>query len=135
MSRPDGYLADRHVGFDPDEVLAEIARGFRMSVDDIIGPSRDRAVCVARACAMAVIRHGTNLSLPAIGRIFDRDDSTVFHNVRKVMNDPELGESVRQLIEELSPPPRLFAVPGPGVCTDNSQGSSTSYQQAKRSTL
>ncbi len=61
---------------------------------------------------MAVVRAATDLSLPAIGEVFDRDHTTVMHHVAKVMADPEMAEAVRLVVEELSPPPRLFAVEG-----------------------
>lgn len=104
--RPDGYLLDGEL--DVDAVVAEVARGFRVEVDEILGPSRARRVCVARACAMAVVRVWTDMSWSAIGRAFDRDHTTVMHNVDRVMADPELSHSVQLVAEELSPPPRLF---------------------------
>ncbi len=109
MTRPDGYLVGR---LTVDQIVQEVARGFDVTVEDLRGYSRARELVVARDCAMAVVRQGTTLSFPAIGRVFGgRDHTTVMHAVRKVLGDPVLAESVRLVVEELSPPPRLFAVP------------------------
>lgn len=114
MSRPDGYLVPSTVfpcGVTVDDVVREMARGFGVTAAEIIGPERGhRVVMTARACAMALVRQSTGWSYPAIGRVFGRDHTTVMHHVRKVLDDPELGEAIRQVAEELSPPPRLFAV-------------------------
>ncbi len=109
VTRPDGYLVGR---LTVDQIVQEVARGFDVTVEDLRGYSRARELVVARDCAMAVVRQGTTLSFPAIGRVFGgRDHTTVMHAVRKVLGDPVLAESVRLVVEELSPPPRLFAVP------------------------
>lgn len=107
--RPAGYLLPKRITV--DHMVAEVARGFDVTVAEIIGQSRTRTITTARACAMAVLRSATDLSFPAIGDIFDRDHSTVMHAVAKVMGDPELRRGVELVVEELSPPPRLFAVP------------------------
>lgn len=107
MSRPDGYLLR---GVTPDATIREVARAFNVTTEEILGSSRRRHINTARACAMAVIKEHTDWSYPVIGRYFGRDHTTVMHHVAKVMDDPELAEGVRMVVEELSPPPRLFAV-------------------------
>lgn len=106
--RPDGYLVPGFIA--ADVIVDEVARGFKVTRDEIMGDSRERHVCVARSCAMAVVREHTNWSWPVIGRYFGRHHTTVMAQVGRVMADPTLAEGVRQVIEELSPPPRLFAV-------------------------
>ncbi len=110
MSRPDGYLVPDTL--DAEAILSEVARGFRVSVEEIVGPSRAARVCVARACAMAVVREATDLSLPAIGRLFDRDHTTVMHHHQRVMADRALRRGVELVLEELRPAPQLFSVEG-----------------------
>ena len=48
------------------------------------GPRSNSPLLRARHIAMFVARHLTPQSLPAIGRAFDRDHTTVLHAVRKV---------------------------------------------------
>lgn len=107
--RPAGYLRGGRLTV--DRIVAEVARGFDITVDDILGDSRRKHVCVARACAMAVVRQATGWSFTVIGGHFGRDHTTVMSNVQRVMGDPELAEAVRLVVDELSPPARLFAVP------------------------
>lgn len=107
--RPDGYLLPR--GITVDRIVSEVARGFGITVEEIVGPSRSPVIVTARACAMAVVRNTTDWSLSQIGRYFDRDNTTVVHHVSKVMGDPELRREVELVVEELSPHPSLFAVP------------------------
>lgn len=97
--KPDGYLLPQNT--DIDTVIAEVARGFKVTVDDIMGRSYRRRVTIARACAMAIVRQGTDLSYPAIGDIFDRDHSTVINAVQKVMADPELSRAVEEAADEV----------------------------------
>lgn len=111
--RPNGYLLERSQGFDAMAVVREVARGFNLTHHDLIGYDRHPHVCVARACAMAVVREATPLSLPAIGRVFGgRDHTTVMHAIRRVMGDETLRESVGLVVEELTLArrPALFAV-------------------------
>lgn len=111
MSRPDGYLLPK-VKLDPENIVREVARGFRVTYDEIMGRRRERSIVIARACAMAVVRRATTMSYPEIGDLFDRDHTTVMHHVQKVMSDPELAQGIELVVQELSPPPQLFAVPG-----------------------
>lgn len=51
---------------------------------DILGPSRNRAlVKVRQECIRAVADARTDLSLPQLGRIFNRDHTTILHALRK----------------------------------------------------
>jgi len=68
-----------------DELLAEIARLLGHSVDALRGKSRQRPLVAARQEAMYVFRELTDLSYPAIARLFGgRDHTTVIHAVEKI---------------------------------------------------
>lgn len=109
--RPAGYLRPGRAAV--DRIVAEVAHGFDVSVDDILGRGSQRHVFVARACAMAVIRRSTNWSTNVIGEYFGRDHTTVSSAVDRVMGDPELCRAVEQVVAVLEPAPALFAVPQP----------------------
>lgn len=106
--RPTGYLIKGRLT--ADKIVTEVARGFDVDPADIYGDGRTRHVCMARACAMAVVKQATKWSYTTVGKHFNRDHTTVMNAVQKVNGDPELAEAVRLVVEELSPPPRLFAV-------------------------
>ncbi len=69
----------------PDEMLTEISSYFGLSVESLRGKSRQRELVTARQVAMYVFRELTDLSYPAIARIFGgRDHTTVIHAVEKI---------------------------------------------------
>lgn len=68
-----------------EELLHEIARLLGHSVEALRGKSRQRPLVAARQEAMYVFRELTDLSYPAIARLFGgRDHTTVIHAVEKI---------------------------------------------------
>ena len=68
-----------------DELLAEMAIILGQSVDALRGKSRQRPLVTSRQIAMYVFRDLTDLSYPAIARLFGgRDHTTVIHAVEKI---------------------------------------------------
>jgi chromosomal replication initiator protein len=68
-----------------DELLHEIALILGFTVDALRGKSRQRPLVTARQIAMYVFRDLTDLSYPAIARLFGgRDHTTVIHAVEKI---------------------------------------------------
>ena len=68
-----------------EELLNEIAIILGFSVDALRGKSRQRPLVTARQIAMYVFRDLTDLSYPAIARLFGgRDHTTVIHAVDKI---------------------------------------------------
>jgi len=66
-------------------IMSEAAHYFGVSLEELTGPSRSRALVAARQIAMYLCRELTDLSLPRIGQIFGgRDHTTVMHAERKV---------------------------------------------------
>ena len=75
-------------------IMAQTAAYFRITIEDLCGPSRSRTLVTARQIAMYLCRELTDLSLPKIGQAFGgRDHTTVMHADRKI----------RQLIGERRP--------------------------------
>lgn len=68
-----------------EELLTEVAAMLGFSVDALRGKSRQRPLVTARQIAMYVFRDVTDLSYPAIARLFGgRDHTTVIHAVEKI---------------------------------------------------
>jgi chromosomal replication initiator protein len=66
-------------------IIAQTASYFGISIDDICGPNRSRALVTARQIAMYLCRELTELSLPKIGQQFGgRDHTTVMHADKKI---------------------------------------------------
>jgi len=69
----------------PDEMLTEMASYFGLTVDALRGKSRQRDLVTSRQVSMYVFRELTDLSYPAIARLFGgRDHTTVIHAVEKI---------------------------------------------------
>ena len=68
----------------PDDIIDETAKYYGISPKDLRGKSRTREVAQARHIAMYLIRQLTNLSLQDVGRIFDRDHTTVLNSLSNV---------------------------------------------------
>ncbi|MYC57561.1 MAG: chromosomal replication initiator protein DnaA [Acidimicrobiia bacterium] len=89
-----------------DTILQATSAMFRIRIDDIIGPHRQRPLVKARQIAMYVFRNLTELSYPDIGRIFgNRDHTTVIHAVQKIeaqmTKEPEIFNQINELIHNI----------------------------------
>lgn len=63
-------------------IVEDVARRRDVGVNEIMGRRRGAEICAARNEAMHIVRQQMKLSTPHIGRIFDRDHSTVIHALR-----------------------------------------------------
>jgi len=89
-----------------EELLSEIAVILGYSVEALRGKSRQRPLVTARQTAMYVFRDLTDLSYPAIARLFGgRDHTTVIHAVDKIqrlmMERKQTYEQVTDLTKRL----------------------------------
>jgi chromosomal replication initiator protein len=88
-----------------EQIMERAAVNFGFSPVDLRAKSRRQPLVLARQVAMYLCRELTDLSLPQIGSLFDRDHSTVLHAVDKVKSliqtDHEVFERVTALSQEL----------------------------------
>ncbi|MBW3095656.1 helix-turn-helix domain-containing protein [Pseudohoeflea coraliihabitans] len=65
------------------EIIVEVAERFGFAPREIVGRSRYKPLTRARQAAMAeVYLHRPDMSLPQIGRFFNRDHTTVLHALK-----------------------------------------------------
>jgi hypothetical protein len=88
------------------DIQDTVARNFNLAPALIRDPTRRRSVSMPRQIAMMLSREMTHLSLPAIGREFRRDHTTIIHGIsaakRMIGDDPALArrvDSIRHIIE------------------------------------
>lgn len=62
------------------KVIAAAAAHFGVSEEEILGERRDKNIRLARNASMLIIKNNTSMSLSEIGRIFNRNYSTVINN-------------------------------------------------------
>ncbi len=89
-----------------EELLADIAEILRFPVEDLKGRSRQRPLVTARQIAMYVFRELTDLSYPAIARLFGgRDHTTVIHaneKIQRLMSErKQIYDQVTDLLQQL----------------------------------
>lgn len=85
-----------------DDIMRHTAEYYDVTIEDLIGPSKQRALTLARQVAMYLHRVLTELSTPAIGKIFgDRDHTTVLHAQKRVVEKMDEQRAVFQQVTEL----------------------------------
>jgi chromosomal replication initiator protein len=81
----------------PQRIVSAVARHYRLSENDLFGPSRRRTVAVPRQLAMYLIREETGTSFPQIGELLGgRDHTTVLHGCEKIGSQIETDEHLRR---------------------------------------
>ncbi|WP_107463015.1 chromosomal replication initiator protein DnaA [Streptomyces sp. MA5143a] len=84
-------------------IMAATADYFGLTVEDLCGTSRGRALVTARQIAMYLCRELTDLSLPKIGAQFgNRDHTTVMHADRKIRALMAERRSIYNQVTELT---------------------------------
>lgn len=80
----------------PSLIISQVCKFY--SIDEMVlrGNKKNKGTAEARQVAMYLIRQLTNLSLPDIGREFNRDHSTVLHSIRKVESELKNGNAALQ---------------------------------------
>ena len=87
-----------------EKVIASAAAHFDVSEEDVLGAKRDKNIRLARNGAMLIIRNNTDLSLSEIGRIFNRNHSTVCNNCSAaealIEADPGFAAELKEIEKE-----------------------------------
>lgn len=80
------------------EIISEVAERHGVTLGQIMSPIRTKKIAHARQEAQAALYDTLNddgtrrYSLPKIGRIFDRDHTSVLHAIRRVRERAEAGQ-------------------------------------------
>ena len=89
-----------------DRIIARVAANYGLMPADIKSRKKTKEIANARHISIYIIRSITDLSLPAIGRIFDRDHSTVMSSLAVIdemrKKSPILDVEIRDLIKEIN---------------------------------
>lgn len=96
---------------------------YDLTVEELLGRGMTRNVAWARQVSMYLCRELTDLSMPAIGEVFDRDHTTVMHAhqkiTRAVADDPGTAQQIRDLtalVQRRAAVTVLHAVADPTRC-------------------
>lgn len=88
-----------------DRIFSAITDRFGVSREDMVGKKREKAIAEARHVSVYLIREITEMSFPNIGKLYDRDHTTILSSyqkiARRVATDPayalEIGELRRNI--------------------------------------
>lgn len=90
-----------------DLIIAETARYYGLTEEDLRGQSRRKNTATARQVAMYLCRTLTNMALTDIGRQFDgRNHATVLSSIRKIeelmKTSPDMAATIRDINSNIS---------------------------------
>lgn len=83
-------------GMSAKEIILSVAIEHNVQIADIVGSSREKPITRARQLAMWEVRkRRPNLSTTQIGKIFNRDHTTVIHALQKIQKEKDAEASKR----------------------------------------
>lgn len=117
LSQLRSWLPELEIQITPEEIISATAIAYGVFSKDIPAWSRRRQVVAARQISCYLLHELAGLSYPRIGRLVDRDHTTVMHSCRRVeqrmaastVYGLKVAELKRQLLEQAMPRP---ATPG-----------------------
>jgi chromosomal replication initiator protein len=83
-------------------IIERTAKHFHISIEDILGPKRDKDIVVPRQIAMYMLRSELHLSFPKIAHELGRKDhTTAIHSIEKIQREISYDSPIRQYVNDL----------------------------------
>jgi chromosomal replication initiator protein len=110
MDTAKNFISELLGGAEPinvtvDKIFAAIEKKYDVDKSELTGKSRVQNVAQARHVAIYLIRTITEMSLPNIGKLFNRDHSTVISSIdsieKKIASSPAMEIEINELIKEI----------------------------------
>ena len=97
------YNHNRIIGIciTPSYIIKILMRYYNLSKTDLLSKSRSSELVKYRQIGMYLMRKYTKMSLARIGKIFDRDHSTVICSIKKVEIYYEIEKKYKYELDEL----------------------------------
>ena len=91
----------------PSLIITQVCKFYSIEEDVLRGTLKNKNTAEARQIATYLIRKLTNLSLPDIGKEFNRDHSTILYGIRKVevalkKGDQQLQDNIRDITANIN---------------------------------
>ncbi|HHW45665.1 MAG TPA: chromosomal replication initiator protein DnaA [Clostridiales bacterium] len=84
-----------------DKIIAEVARTYSVSENDIRSSKRHSPLPFVRFVAMYITRELTQMSYSAIGKSFNKDHTTVLYAIDKVEETLKTNSHERRIVEDI----------------------------------
>ncbi len=85
----------------PEKILTFVSQKYGIPTEDIIGKRKTDAIASARQVAIYLLRELTDMSFANIGKVFNRDHSTVVASVNKVKDRMKEDSSFEAQIDDM----------------------------------
>jgi chromosomal replication initiator protein len=83
-------------------IIERTAKHFHISIEDIVGPKRDKDIVVPRQIAMYMLRSELHMSFPKIAHELGRKDhTTAIHSIDKIEKEISYEGVIKQSVNEL----------------------------------
>ncbi len=91
----------------PNLIITQVCKFYSVEESSLRGTQRNKGIVEARQMAAYLIRKLTNLSLPDIGKEFNKDHATILHSIKKVESalaagDENLANTSRDIIANIN---------------------------------
>ncbi len=112
MNLARGCISELLGGAEPTSVTVEkifssVYQKYGIKKEELISTKRNKEIATARHITIYIIREVTEMSLPNIAKIFNRDHSTIISSIetveRKLITDAVLDYEIKEIIKEVSP--------------------------------
>lgn len=94
-------LRDDAWEIDPNRIFAAIFLETNISQDQITGPYRERPIYYARCLAVYIMRRDAGMTFAAIGRIMNRDHTSIIHADRRAEGRIQTVVSFAFLVQKI----------------------------------
>ena len=92
-------LPDGPPEVDAKAIIEAVAQAYSVEVSALMGSSRVKGLVTPRHVSMWLIRRHTQLSSTEVGRLYDKDHSTVLHACGKVEKQLEQDAGLRSIVQ------------------------------------
>ncbi|MBR2381789.1 MAG: hypothetical protein IKA84_04790 [Clostridia bacterium] len=112
MNLARGCISELLGGAEPTSVTVEkifssVYQKYGVKKEDLVSTKRNKEIAYARHITVYLIREITEMSLPNIAKIFNRDHSTIISSIetieRKLITDAMLDFEIKEIVKEVSP--------------------------------
>ena len=84
-----------------DKIIQTVCRKWNVSIDDVCGRSRKQEVVYTRMIIAYFLRQYTTLSTTKIGRLINRDHSTIIHYLKTYDSEFRFNKDFRNFAESI----------------------------------
>ena len=89
-----------------DKIFSAVFNKYNVSKEELLGQKRTKDIAHARHISIYLIREITEMSFPSLGKLFNRDHTTMIESCKRVSNDvakdPLFSMELSELAKEIS---------------------------------